>query len=160
MKKILIAFLPIIISVSIPHTAIAEDNDTYISETAYEACIEYGEEYGICPEILMAIIETESRGQADAENGGCFGLMQISERWHKDRMEQLGVTDLFDERGNILVGTDYLAELFEEYHDVATVLMIYHGENGTAQKSEIGEISGYAQGILDRSAELERIHGK
>lgn len=158
MKKILIAFLPIVMAVIIPTTSIAQDGDAYISETAYEACIKYGEEYDICPELIMAIIERESGGRADAENGGCYGLMQISIKWHKDRMERLGVTDLFDERGNILVGTDYLAELFAEYQEASTVLMVYHGEKKAVQKAENGEISNYARWILDRSAELERIH--
>lgn len=160
MKKILITFLPIIIALAFPRTVISEDNDTWISETAQEACIEYGEQYGICPELLEAIIERESSGRPDAENGSCKGLMQISVKWHTDRMEQLGVTDIFDERGNILVGTDLLAELFGKYGDVAVVLMAYHGERNPAEKAERGEISDYAQGILERSAELERIHGK
>lgn len=160
MKKFLIAFLPIIMEILIPSIVIAEDNDTYISETAYDACIECGEEYGICPELIMAIIERESGGQADAENGRCCGLMQISVKWHYNRMERIGVTDLYEERGNIHVGTDYLAELFDKYGDAATVLMVYHGEKNAVEKAENGEISSYAEGILERSAELERIHGK
>lgn len=149
-------FLPIIMSLVFPFTAISKDNDTWISETAQEACIEYGEQYGICPELIMAIIECESGGQSDAENGSCKGLLQISVQWHTGRMERLGVTDIFDERGNILVGTDLLAELAEKYGDVAVALMAYHGEKNPAEK----EISDYAQGILERSAELERIHRK
>lgn len=86
--------------------------------------------------------------------------MQISPRWHRDRMECLGVTDLFDERSNILVGADYLAELFEKYEDAAVVLMIYHGEKDAIKKAEQGDISNYAIGILERTAELERIHEK
>lgn len=160
MKKLLIAFLPIIMASVVPSTIIAKDNDTFISETAYEACIEYGEEYGICPELLMAIIERESGGRADAENGGCCGLMQINPKWHSDRMKRLGVTDLLGECGNILVGTDYLAELFAEHQEAATVLMVYHGEKNAVQKAENGEISSYAQWILDRNMELERIHEK
>ena len=38
-------------------------------------------EYHICPEMVMAIIEHESSGQADVENGGCKGLMQIYEKY-------------------------------------------------------------------------------
>lgn len=156
MKKILVVFLPIIMEFAFSCTATSKDNDTWISETAQEACIEYGEQYGICPELIMAIIERESSGQPDAENGSCKGLMQISVKWHSDRIERLGVTDIFDERGNILVGTDLLAELAEKYGDVAVVLMAYHGERNPAEK----EISDYAEGILERSAELEMIHGK
>lgn len=160
MSRILTAFLPIIMAATVSSAAVVEENDTYISETAYEACIEYGEQYNICPELLMAIIERESAGQPDAENGSCKGLMQISVKWHSDRMERLGVTDIFDERSNILVGADYLAELFEKYNDTATVLIVYHREKNAVQKAERGEISSYSEGILERSAELGEIHGK
>lgn len=160
MKKLLTLFLPIIMAFAISQNAIAEEADTYISKTAQEACYEYGEQYNICPEFLMAIIETESGGRSDAIGGGCVGLMQISPRWHRDRMKRLDVTDLFDERSNILVGADYLAELFEKYEDAAVVLMIYHGEKDAVKKAEQGDISDYASGILERTAELERIHEK
>lgn len=158
MNRILTMFLPIIMTVSINSTAIKDENDTFISETAYETCVEYGEQYNICPELLMAIIERESAGKPDVENGSCKGLMQISVKWHSDRMERLGVTDIFDERSNILVGADYLAELFEKYEDTATVLMIYHGERNAVQKVKRGEISGYARWILERREELEEVH--
>lgn len=150
-------FLPIILTLSVSFISTAQPAGTYISEDAQEACVKYGEEYGICPELLMAIIERESAGQADAENGGCKGLMQISDRWHKDRMERLEVTDIYDVDGNIHVGADYLAELFEKYEDVGIVLMVYHGERNAANKEKL---SSYAEGILDRSAELERSKGK
>lgn len=111
-------------------------------------------DYGIAPELLMAIIETESRGQADAKNGGCYGLMQISKKWHKDRMKRLGVTDIFDERSNILVGADLLAELRDEYHELSLVLDIYHGDSKAFKNYENGIMSDYARKILERSAEL------
>jgi len=105
----------------------------------------------------MAMIEKESSGRPDVESGGCKGLMQISDRWHKDRMERLGVTDIYDPDGNIHVGTDYLAELFEKYEDVGIVLAVYHGEKNATTKTEL---SDYADWILTRSAELERMNGK
>lgn len=160
MRKTLKLFLPIILCLSITFTSTAQRDGTYLSEDIQQACVKYGEEYGICPELLMAIIERESSGQADAANGSCKGLMQIADRWHTDRMEQLGVTDIFDADGNIHVGADYLAELFEEYGEAATVLMVYHGEKNAVEKAENGEISKYADWILTRSAELESWNGK
>ena len=138
----------------------AEGTDTILGESAYDACVTCGEEYGICPELLMAIIERESGGKADAQNGSCVGLMQISSKWHKGRMDKLGVTDLTDEESNVLVGCDYLLELFEEHEDPALVLMIYHGEKDAVKKWENGTISEYVLKILKRSEELERLHGK
>lgn len=160
MKKILSAFLLIIMCFSFPITASADNGDTWISEEAKDACIKYGEEYCICPELLMAIVEAESSGERYAENGSCKGLMQISVNWQKDRMECLGVNDIYDTDGNIHVGVDYLAELFEDYGEAATVLMVWHGERNAAEKAENGVISKYASRVLERSAELERLHGK
>lgn len=157
MKRMIKVFLPIIMWSFVEFTSTAQPAGTYISEDAQEVCVKYGEEYGICPELLMAMIERESSGRPDAESGGCKGLMQISDRWHKDRMERLEVTDIYDVDGNIHVGADYLAELFEKYEDVGNVLMVYHGEKDAATKTEL---SDYADWILTRSAELERMNGK
>lgn len=157
MRKILKVFLPIIVWSFVEFTSIAQPAGSYIPEEIQNVCVKYGEEYGICPELLMAMVEKESSGRPDAENGGCKGLMQISDRWHTDRMKRLGVTDIYDVDGNIHVGVDYLAELFEKYEDVGIVLMVYHGEKNAAQKEELSE---YADWILTRSAELERWNGK
>lgn len=44
----------------------AELEDTYISQYQRDLCIYYGIEYGICPEMLMALIEVESSGKQSA----------------------------------------------------------------------------------------------
>lgn len=75
--------------------------------------IEIGGAYNICPELIQAVIETESTYKPDATNGDCIGLMQVCRKYNADRMEKLGVTDLYDPYSNILVGTDYLAELIQ-----------------------------------------------
>lgn len=116
-----------------------------------------GQEYNICPELLQSMAWQESRFQPDAENAGCKGLMQINDKWHKERIARLGVTDIYNLEANMRVAADYLSELFKEYEDVGTVLMVYHGESGAVDKIEL---SYYADAVLTRSAELERIHGK
>ena len=137
-----------------------EIEPTHISVEAQVSCYEYGEMYDICPELLMAMIEAESSGNPKAENGDCKGLMQISERWHTGRMEEIGADDIWSETDNIHIGANYLHELFNRYEDVALVLMVYNGESDAAEKAENGYISDYARKILDRSAELERWKGK
>lgn len=159
-NKLLALFLPIIMCLSISFVSMAKEEETYLSDEVQEICIKYGEEYSICPELIMAIIERESSGKYDAVNGDCKGLMQVSEKWNKHRMKVLKVSNIFDADGNIHVGTDYLSELFEKYEDAATVLMVWHGESNAVKKSERGEISKYAKGILERSTVLERLHGK
>jgi soluble lytic murein transglycosylase-like protein len=126
------------------------------------ACNKYGAKYGICPELLEAIAKKESRFQEDVIDStqSCYGLMQIKQSCHKERMKKLGVTNLLDIDSNVLVASDYLSELFEQYEDVGTVLMIYHGEKNAIKKGESGKLSEYASEILETSRYLEVKHGK
>ena len=160
MKKLLAIALATSLILSQPIMAKEEIEPTHISVEAQVSCYEYGEMYDICPELLMAMIEAESSGNPKAENGDCKGLMQISERWHTGRMEEIGAEDIWSETDNIHIGANYLYELFNRYEDVALVLMVYNGESDAVEKAENGYISDYARKILDRSAELERWKGK
>jgi len=138
--------------------AYAEGLETEITATAYEACVNVGKQYHIAPEFLMAIVEIESAGKANATNGTCKGLMQINAKYHADRMRKLGVTDLYDAESNILVGADYLVELMEQYEDVAYVLDRYNGNSNADYNYHHGIVSDYADRVLTRTKELERIH--
>ena len=162
MKKSKMLAIALAASLVLPKSVIAKEEiePTHISVEAQVSCYEYGEMYDICPELLMAMIEAESSGNPKAENGDCKGLMQISERWHTGRMEEIGADDIWSETDNIHIGANYLHELFNRYEDVALVLMVYNGESDAVEKAEKGYISDYARKILDRSAELERWKGK
>lgn len=162
MKKSKMLAIALAASLVLPQPVMANEEiePTHISVEAQVSCYEYGEMYDICPELLMAMIEAESSGNPKAENGDCKGLMQISERWHTGRMEEIGADDIWSETDNIHIGANYLHELFNRYEDVALVLMVYNGESDAAEKAENGYISDYARKILDRSAELERWKGK
>lgn len=144
----------------IPSTEAAEG---YISELELiEITEEIGNQYHVSPEMLQAMAERESRLYITAVNGNCTGLMQVSSYWHKDRAERLGVTDLYEPRGNILVATDYLAELFSTYgEDIYLVLMVYNmGDDKAKELYYAGTVSKYAKTITARAAELEELHGK
>lgn len=108
--------------------------ETDIPEEYQNYCIEIGKQYHICPELLMAMIEQESSGRADVVNEtGDTGLLQVNPKWHKERMERLGVSDLTDPYSNILVAADYLEELFQESDgDIYLVLMKYNMKHGRA----------------------------
>ena len=141
-------------------TIASDTADTWICDKHLGYIEEVSAEYGICPELIIAIVEHESSGNAAAANGGCKGLMQINEKYHKDRMKRLGVTDLYDPYSNILVGCDYLMELAEEYEDLPMVLMVYNGSSDAETRWENGNYTEYAKSIMKRAEELERIHGK
>ena len=92
------------------------------------------EERHIDPAIVFAMIDRESDFNADCigDNGASFGLLQIQTQHHKDRMDKLGVTDLFNPYQNVTVGVDYLEELIDYYDgNVEMALMAYNaGQTG------------------------------
>lgn len=144
-----------------------EVEDDYISVESVESICKYvGEQYNICPELLQALAWTESRYYINAtSSANAKGLCQIIEKWNKDRIEKLEVTDIYDPYSNILVAADLLRYLLdEECHgtdDIALALMIYHmGPNAAWRMYNQGIISWYAVNVLELSAELEVLHGK
>lgn len=131
------------------------------ADEVYALAQETGGEYGICPEFLQAVAWQESRYDPKVSNGGCEGLLQVAGRWHGDRMEELGMTDLYDPAGNMAVAADYLAGLFARYEDPGMVLMVYNGDSHAEHYRETGEgLSDYAMSVLELSENLEREHGK
>ena len=112
-----------------------------------------GQAYSISPEFLQAIAWRESRFQPDAVNaaGSCFGLMQVSEKWHSHRLAP--GEDILDPETNTRMAAEYLQELFEQYQDPEIVLMVYNGDN---RALEAGYISSYARDILEMAQKLEQ----
>lgn len=139
---------------------IPDIEETYISAEAYAACEKYGAAYGIPPELLMAMIETESEGKANAYNhSSASGLMQVSVKWHEDRMIRLGITNVFDTDQNIHLASDYIAELKDQCGDMELVLMTYNmGYNKAVKFYQQGKVSRYAKDIINRAEELEKLH--
>ena len=74
------------------------------------------EEVGVPYALALAVIEKESGFEnIVGDDGESSGDMQVQEKWHRNRMERLGVTDLMDPFTNFRVGCDYLAELLDKY---------------------------------------------
>lgn len=114
------------------------------------------ERYGVEPAVVVAMIERESRFNADVigDSGRSFGLMQIQPRWHSGRMEKLGCTDLLDPYQNVTVGIDFLAELIGSGKGVEWALMAYNGGPGYANRLRgEGRVSDYAAGVMASSRE-------
>lgn len=85
--------------------------------------------------IVFAVIEIESHYDIDAmgDSGKAYGLMQVQERWHRERIAKLGVTDLLDPYQNVSVGIDYLAECIER-NGLEKGLMVYNAGQQGAQR--------------------------
>lgn len=98
------------------------------------------EEAGITYELALAVIrqETDFRNIV-GDNGDSIGYMQIQPRWHEERMERLGVTDLTDPYSNFRVGCDFLAELISKYTLEEALTAYNSGKPGK---------SGYATSVM------------
>lgn len=151
MKRALIA--GIIAALLIPTKAYALD--FMYADDIYTMAEEISKPYNISPELVQAIIWTESRYATDAVNKNCKGLMQVNEKCHKDRMDRLGVTDLYNPYDNIRVGVDYLSELYMMYEDTGVVLDMYNGLSVSSNK-----VSAYTKQITELAYDLETEHGK
>lgn len=122
----------------------------------YIVCQNYGVDY----EMVFALIERESwcKWEAVGDDGDSIGYMQIQERWHKERMERLGVSDLTNPFGNVRVGVDYLAELHEKTGNWMDTLAAYnHGLAGAQKHLWSKGIHEYAYntGIMERAQQLK-----
>lgn len=148
------------VEVTIINAVRIDARETYISEEYQRYCFEIAEKYDICPELLISMIERESNGRKDVSNSaGDSGLLQVNPKWHRDRMERLGVTDLYDPYSNILVAADYLAELLEQNGDMYLALMKYNMVHDTAERMyKNGKYSEYAIAVSERAKELQELH--
>ena len=156
MKKAIITALVLIITLSTSSmTCGATDEAEFVRPDLIPTIEEISADYGVSPELIEAMIETESQGISTVSNGSCYGLMQVSTRWHRDRAKKLGV-EITSDYGNILCGVDFLMELAADEEDLYYVLATYNGQSSAAP----GKENGYATGILSRAYELETIHGK
>ena len=112
---------------------------------------------------VLALIERESgyKCYATGDSGKSKGLMQIQERWHIERMEALGVEDLYNPYVNMLVGVNYLKEIQDRYLESSgehCVLMVYNmGASGARKLWAEGKYStAYSTQILQRAQEIRQ----
>ena len=134
--------------------------DGYITEDSlYSICKDVGKLYSIPPELLMAIAWNESSYNIYCTgSSGDMGLCQIVAKWHSERMERLGVNDIYDPYGNVLMCADFLNELRggEYGDDVRYVLMAYNmGEYNAKKHYASGTISKYANKVMNTVEELQ-----
>lgn len=121
--------------------------DQYISEIS--------DLYNFDKAIVHSVVYHESRYKPDAKNGKCLGLMQVSTKWHSERANTLGVEDFYDPYGNILLGVDYLSELYNRYGDMGLTLMMYNmGHTEALRLYNEGKLSWYANSVLERAEQI------
>lgn len=114
------------------------------------------EEFDVPYALALGLIEKETTFRnVVGDDGASTGYMQIQQKWHWDRMERLGVTDLTEPNGNFRVGCNFLSELYEKYQDWSLTLTVYNmGHNP-------GYITDYARDVMEnyiRWQELLKTH--
>lgn len=142
------------------NVAVEEDHlyfDVPLDEDLQSYIFELCEDTGIDASIIIAMIGREStyRDYVVGDSGRSYGLMQIQARWHGERMEELGCTDLLDPYQNVTVGIDYLNDLYIQSGSLEWALMAYNGGPSYAnRKAAQGIVSDYALGVITESKKL------
>ena len=125
MRKKLAALLMITMITAEGTTVLAAPID--VPEDVRQISVELGTMYDICPEVIQATCFKESSFNPLIENGGCIGIMQVNPEWHADRMDRLGVTDLYDTRSCMMAGSEDVSEYADEILRISAEL---ERENG------------------------------
>lgn len=109
---------------------------------AYNSAIEQSaQKYGVDPNLVSAVIQTESSGNPRAvSRAGAMGLMQLM----PSNVTEAGVTDPFDPVQNIDAGTKQLSDMLSKYNgDVDLALAAYNAGPGAVQR--YGGVPPYAE---------------
>ncbi|MBE6061205.1 MAG: lytic transglycosylase domain-containing protein [Clostridium sulfidigenes] len=106
-----------------------------------KSIIEYSEMYNVDPNLVAAVINTESKFVVDASSTkGAIGLMQImpdTGKWIAEKLELSNFNEeiIADPEVNIRMGTWYLKKLSEDFNgDYILVLAAYNGGPGNVTK--------------------------
>lgn len=124
--------------------------DVPLDASLQEHIIEEADRHGIDPAIVIAMAFKESgyNEKSIGDDGNSYGLLQVQPKWHYDRMQKLGCTDLLDPYQNVTVGVDYLAEQIGRYGDLAKGLTAYNRGHYN------GTVSDYAIVVMALAEEL------
>lgn len=121
-------------------TVYSFENDPELAPYANE--IEYaGGYWGVSPELIAAIIKTESHGNAAAwsSDGAHYGLGQISQDIANRYAGGQGYGAGSDYNQNIMAVGGYLADLYQQYGDLNQTISAYNA--GHATDSNIGYVN-------------------
>jgi len=119
------------------------------TEQLVGAAYDVGQQVGLDPLLILAVVAIESRFNPIAESGmGAKGLMQVIPKYHQDKLiEHGGEEAVLDPMTNILLGARILKEYIRRMGSLEAGLQFYNGalSDPTSQ---------YAQKVI---AEQERL---
>lgn len=100
-----------------------------LQQVLYEAC----GEADVPVALALGVIQVESCFQEDADNGQCYGLMQLNRKYFPDKLSP---------EDNLRAGIEYLGELLGRYEDPAAALTAYNAGRDTGRRA-------YANAVLE-----------
>ena len=118
------------------------------------------EEYGVPYSVALAVIEAESSFRPDAENGSCYGYMQINSINKSWLFQEIGVTNLEDPLQNLHSGIYMLGDLYGKYGDWHKAHVCYNcGETGAYNHyfSQGLTSSGYSRHVMELEAKWAEV---
>jgi peptidoglycan lytic transglycosylase len=124
----------------------------------------HADNYRLEPELLAAVIYTESKFDPDAQSpSGAIGLMQLLPETAAGIAERTGgsrfqTSDLYDPELNVRYGSWYLRHLLDKYDgDLRKALAAYNGGQGNVDRGiQYAETKAY----VDRVRELEATYAR
>jgi soluble lytic murein transglycosylase-like protein len=119
------------------------------TEQLVDAAYDAGQQVGLDPLLILAVVAIESRFNPIAESGvGAKGLMQVIPKHHQDKLvDHGGESAVLDPTTNILLGAQILKEYIRRTGSLEAGLQFYNGA--------LADVSSqYAQKVM---AEKERL---
>ncbi|MGE5689779.1 MAG: lytic transglycosylase domain-containing protein [Pseudomonadota bacterium] len=127
----------------------------------------HAENYGLDPELLAAVIYTESKFDADARSAsGAIGLMQLLPETARGIAVRTGggrfrTDDLYDPEINVRYGSWYLRHLLQKYDgDLRKALAAYNGGQGNVDRGiQYAETRHYVERVRELEDVYRRAYG-
>ncbi len=127
------SFIPLPMTASLPPIQLTKLVQSTSEKTNYDELIEEAaNKYNLPVELIKSVIKQESNFNANAvSSAGASGLMQLMPGTAK----QLGVSNIFDPRENILGGSKYLRQMLDKYNNnIELALAAYNAGPGNVDK--------------------------